>query len=200
MRRLLNFWSNLGNLFEYMMDIVLLSLCWLLCSIPLFTVGAATTALYDATIHTFRFGEGGTYARFFGTFKREFKLATLSWLMWMVIWATGFYILRFAAGINPMFLLAGLILMLLPTGMMCWVFPVLSRFTYNFPSLNKTAVAFAGIRILSSVLIAVSTVMTVYICAWLWLPALFMPALLMLFWSIFMEKTFMQYMPGENEE
>jgi len=191
-----NFWKPFG----YLVDIFLLSLCWLICSIPVITIGAASTALYDATIHTIRFKEGGTYARFFRTFKNEFKLSTLSWLMWMVIWATGFYVLRFAAGINSLFLMAGLVLMLLPTGMMCWVFPILSRFTYDFSSLNKTAVAFAGIHIVSTLVVALSTVITVYFCVWLWLPALFMPALLMLFWSIFMEKTFKKYMPAENEE
>ena len=190
------FWT----LVNFIGDIFLLSLCWLVCSLPIVTAGAATTALYDATVHSFRFKEGGTFARFFRTFKNEFRLATLSWLMWLVIWATCFYMLSFAAGIDSMYLTVGLVIMLLPTGISCWVFPILSRFTYDFSSLNKTALAFAGTHIIATLIIALSTLVAVYLCAWLWLPALFLPALLMLFWSLFMEKTFIKYMKSDDDK
>ena len=191
--------SRFWRPFSYFLDIFLLSICWLLCSVPVFTVGAATTALYDAVVHTIRFGEGGTYARFFRTFRREFVLSTLSWLLWAAIWAGCFFLLRTAAQLSSMLLMAGLVLMLLPTGIICWVFPILSRFTHSFASLNKTAVAFAGLHILTTLVIALSTAAAIYLCAWLWLPTLFMPALLVLFWSVFIERVFRKYMPEDDE-
>ena len=38
------FWNGMGRLF----DIVELNLLWLVCSLPLFTVGSASAALYSA--------------------------------------------------------------------------------------------------------------------------------------------------------
>ena len=39
-------------------DLVMLSLMWALCSIPLVTLGPATAALYDAAVKILRRGEG----------------------------------------------------------------------------------------------------------------------------------------------
>ena len=58
-------------------DVVGLSLCWVLCSLPVITVGAATTALYDSIYHGVRRGETGDYVRFFRTFRESFKPAAL---------------------------------------------------------------------------------------------------------------------------
>jgi len=185
--------SGLMKTLNYIADIFLLSVCWLIFSLPIITMGAATTALYDAAVHTFRFKEGGTYARFFRTFKREFKLATLSWLLWAVIWATFYYALGMLSnlgGEENVLGMACLLLMLLPTGTLCWVFPVLSRFTFDFKNLNKAALALAGVNALSTVIIGAVTALSFYLCVVLWAPALFLPTLLMLFWSLFMERGF----------
>ncbi len=44
------FWQTL----DHLADLLILSLLWLLCSLPLVTAGAATTALYDAAAHCLR--------------------------------------------------------------------------------------------------------------------------------------------------
>ena len=52
-------------------DILALSVLWLLCSIPVLTLGAATTALYDSVVRCIRYKQSGPYERFFRTFKNE---------------------------------------------------------------------------------------------------------------------------------
>ena len=59
-------------------DVLALSLLWTFLSLPLFTLGAATTALYDSVAHCVRGGEAPPYARFFRAFKAEFKLSALT--------------------------------------------------------------------------------------------------------------------------
>ena len=67
----------------------MLSCCWVLCCVPVGTIGAACIALYDATAHCVRGGEGGMYRRFFRTFKNELGRGFLLTLFWAVI---GFFL------------------------------------------------------------------------------------------------------------
>ena len=124
--------------FGVIADLLLLSVFWLLCALPGFTLGAAGTALYDAVAHGFRYREGETITRCFGTLKREFKLATLSFLSLGALWAACFLALRLfianasGSSFSVVLALAGLFLMLLPTGVLCWTFPLLSRFSFDW--------------------------------------------------------------------
>lgn len=56
---------------------VVLSLLWLLCSLPLVTMGAANTALYTMTLRMVRNEDGKTATGFFRAFKDNFKEATI---------------------------------------------------------------------------------------------------------------------------
>jgi len=58
-----------------------LNLLWFLCSIPIFTIGASTTALYYACLKIVRDEEGPIAAMFFHSFKENFKQATQLWLI-----------------------------------------------------------------------------------------------------------------------
>lgn len=62
-------------------NMVLLSLCWLVFSIPIVTIGASTTALYSVCFKMLRNEEGHICRQFFSYFKSNFKQATLSWLI-----------------------------------------------------------------------------------------------------------------------
>lgn len=58
-----------------------LNALWLLCSLPIVTMGAATTALYCVSIKLVRGSEGAVYKQFFRSFKENFKQATQLWLI-----------------------------------------------------------------------------------------------------------------------
>ena len=64
-------------------DIILLNILTVLLSIPVVTIGAAVTALYDAMWRILR-DEGGIYKNFFLAFKNNFKQATIIWLLALV--------------------------------------------------------------------------------------------------------------------
>ena len=58
-----------------------LNLLWLLCSLPVFTIGASTTALYYASLKVVR-GEASYVGRlFFRAFRENFRQATVLWLI-----------------------------------------------------------------------------------------------------------------------
>lgn len=192
--------------FGYFADILLLSLMWLLCSLPIVTLGAATTALYDAVAHGFRYGERQVYGRFFRTFKRELLGSLPSTLLWLLVVGGCYWLLkRFvstagAADISVVAAVAGLVLLLVITGAACWVFPLLSRFTFGFAGLNFTALKLAFAHLLSTFCMAVSLWFCIYLCVRFLVPVFVLPALLMLFWTLFLEPVFRKYMPEYNND
>ena len=62
-----------------------LNALWLVCSLPIFTIGASTTALYYVTLKIAGDEEGDVMQQFFRAFKRNFKQATVVWLILLAV-------------------------------------------------------------------------------------------------------------------
>lgn len=73
-------WRYIGKLG----DLMILNVLWIVCSIPIFTIGASTTALYYVTLKLARDDDGYTIKSFFKSFKENFKQATVIWLILLV--------------------------------------------------------------------------------------------------------------------
>ncbi len=58
-----------------------LNILWLVCSLPIITIGASTTALYDCTLKIADGIDGELTKRFFSSFKQNFAQATRVWLI-----------------------------------------------------------------------------------------------------------------------
>lgn len=71
------FWSFFGKL----TDASLMSLLWVLTSLPLITIGASTTAFYKYTLLQVQDLEGSLVKSYFTAFRAYFKKATLLWLL-----------------------------------------------------------------------------------------------------------------------
>ncbi len=180
-------------------DLIFLSLLWAFLCLLILPIGPATTALYDAVVHGFRRKEEGIYGRFFRTLRAEFKIACLSGLLWgaliLVCALTVRWLLAlgehsrsaFAAGI------AYYVALIIPLGSACWVFPLLSRFTFDFKSLNLTAVRMALAYLPGTLILVLMTIEVLQWCLNAIYPFAFMPALTMLLWSLFIEKAFEKY-------
>lgn len=73
-------WRFIGKFF----DIMILNVLWFVCSIPIVTIGASTTAVYYVTLKLVRDEEGATVKSFFKSFKDNFKQSTVIWLLMLV--------------------------------------------------------------------------------------------------------------------
>ena len=60
-----------------MADLILLNLIFLLCCIPVVTIGPAITALYAVSLRSVRYGDGYVIQTFFRSFKQNFKQSLL---------------------------------------------------------------------------------------------------------------------------
>lgn len=70
-------------------DLVWSGLLWIFCSLPVFTIGASTTALYYTVVKCIRHDRGRVTPVFFGAFRANFKTATLVWLLYLLYLAVG---------------------------------------------------------------------------------------------------------------
>ena len=186
----------LWRILNSLTDIFAFSLIWLFCCLPIVTIGPATTALYDAVTHGIRYQETGPYRRFFRTFKADLKISIPTSLFWTAIIALGFLSLSYLQALGETNRAAAIassayyIIMLLPIGCACWVFPILSRFTYGFKDLNMTALRLAIAYLPQTVVLVLSTIEMVQLCVNFIFPSFFLPACLMLLWSLFTEPVF----------
>ena len=80
---------NIDNKFfralNKLVDMVILSFCWVISCIPVFTIGAASTALYDTSRRVIHRDEGYVWRGYWHAFKVNFKQATKAWLVQLII-------------------------------------------------------------------------------------------------------------------
>lgn len=177
-------------------DIFALSVLWLLCSLPLITLGAATTALYDCVVRCIRYKQEGVYSRFFRTFRAELKISLPTTLLWAGLIALLLLLVRYLRYLGGFYgtaraaSAAYYVLLVIPAGAACWVFPILSRFSFGFLPLNITAVKLCLARLPATLVLVLMSIEIAQLCIkWIY-PMFFMPALTMLLWSLFIEPAF----------
>lgn len=85
MNRLFGMHSPLMQKLAQLPDLVLLNLLWLGCSLPIVTIGAATTALYAVAQSYAAETDCGVVKPFFRAFAGNFRQSTLLWLPLLLI-------------------------------------------------------------------------------------------------------------------
>ncbi|HBN56514.1 MAG TPA: hypothetical protein DD414_07040 [Lachnospiraceae bacterium] len=122
------FWLGMGKIF----DIFVLNTLWLLCCLPVFTIGPATTALFYAMIHLVR-DEGFPVTQdFFRSFKQNFRQGIL---LGIPLTLTGAFLMadvwmcyRAGTGVYTFFMVFFAVMFLLWSFITLYAFPVLAKF------------------------------------------------------------------------
>lgn len=193
-------------------DIFILNLLFILCSLPIFTIGASYTALYYVTLKMVKDEDCYTVKSFFKSFKLNFKQATGIWLIVVLAGAILYGDLKILGGeysqyINmPSEIIKALSILLMAAGFIyiftfVFVFPVLSRFDNSTINTFKNAL-FMSIKHFPS---------TIAIILITFVPLIFIylepRALILIFViialsaycnSFFFVKIFVKYMPKET--
>lgn len=73
--------TPVAGLLSRLMDLILLNVFWFLCCLPIVTIGASTTALYDMTMRLAFHEEVGIISGFFKSFVHNLKRGTLLYLL-----------------------------------------------------------------------------------------------------------------------
>ena len=146
MRFLFDLDSPIMRFISRFCDIVILNVVFLITCIPIFTIGAANTALYDVVFRMDTEREGKLLATYFRSFQENFRQSTVLWLLLLLFGAatylnmTRFSILGEAAYLlgYGLFLLS-MMVMLLEVFLFSYGFPLLSRFRNSTRQTAKNA-------------------------------------------------------------
>ena len=193
--------SSLWRTVSAVADVMGLSLLWLLCSLPLITLGPATAALYAAVQGPVRRMENGAFSTFFHSLKENLKIgifatvplllfsAAVAWCCW-VIWqmalagSSAAYALVFFAAVLCLFLL----------GLFGYLFPTLARFEYSVGGLLRICFMLAVAHLPTTMLLGLLLLAGAY-ALWLnWCTLLFVPAVLALLASFLLERIYQKHM------
>ncbi len=113
-------------------DLMILNFLWIICSIPIVTIGASTTALYDVTLKLVDEAEGYLFKGFFKSFKQNFRKATIIWISILFIFSVigvnlAFWIkLKSVTGYIAVSVMVFIFFLFILTEV--YVFPILSNF------------------------------------------------------------------------
>lgn len=130
-----------------MTDLILLNVLWIICCLPVFTAGAATTAAYYVSITSIRCGDGYVVKRFFESFRKNFRQITPIWLgiliSCLILTADMLFWYRQENTFGKiMFVISGVVAFLLFIWIL-WIFPVFAKLEGRTGQLLKNAIAFA---------------------------------------------------------
>ena len=202
-RNLFNPDSHLMVTMTQITDCIFLSLFWLLCSMPVITVGASTAALYDAVYYGYRKGDKHPWTRFFRTLKQNLKGSILPSLVYLAVFASDGWCLiqlwnAMATGRMSEGLFAGLaLLVMLVLGVISVIFPVLSRFENTAAQLLKNTLFLAMANLPRTLAVGMLNGLSIWLCARFVVPLFFLPALVALISTLMLEPMFKPYMPEE---
>ena len=76
--------SRIGEVLSGLIDLIFAGLLWLVCSLPIITIGASSTALYYAVAKCVRHNRGRLASTFFHGFRSNFRQATVIWLLFLL--------------------------------------------------------------------------------------------------------------------
>ena len=140
-------------------DLMILNILTLICCLPIFTAGAAFTALHYVSLKIVRNEEGYIVKSFFKSFKENFKQATIIWLI--ALFAIGFLITDFWLITEyelqlgywfKVILMAVFVLVVFTT---TFVFPAMAKFTNTTMQTLKNAFAMSVLQFPKTILMII---------------------------------------------
>lgn len=187
-----------------MVDTVILSALWVIFSMPIFTMGAASTALYYTVHKTLRRNRGYIYSNFWNSFKENFKQSTIVWLILLAIYAifgADLYLtwqfLKAGMQWGVMFYLF-LVLILMTIVWTIYIVAYSARFENTKKATMKNAAAIAVVNLGWSFLILFLFLVGALVIGLIPIMIFLLPAVITLLYDIILERIFRKYMTEED--
>ena len=165
MKDLFNLNSVWVQRFAMLTNLVFLNILWLVCCIPVFTAGAATSALYHTVFQYHTNTDDEVLRPFFRAFRANFRQSTLfllPFLASLVLLAFDMiYLVSHGTGVALLFPL--LVIACLLMGMMVHLFPLIARFDMDAKALLRTAFSLTVLHLPATLVVLILTVLPVFL-------------------------------------
>lgn len=146
-------------------DLILLNILWIICSLPVVTIGASTTALYSVMLKMAANEEGYILRGFLDGFRKNWKQSTMVWMVLLligaVIGADFMIVRRMPGGLGSAGLVltgAAAVIYLIET---VFVFPLIAKFENTTLHMMKNAILIPAARFPFMVLVMFLTGMCI---------------------------------------
>lgn len=163
--KLFNIDSPMMQALSKIADLFILNLLFMVCCIPIITIGTSLTALYTVTLKTARNEESYVFRSFFKAFKDNFKISTLSWLILLIAGTILFVDFRYAVVFpepyNHIIRVATVFLSILYLLLITYLFPYIARFENTLKDSFKNAFLLSVTHLLYTFLFLVIGVLAI---------------------------------------
>ncbi len=182
--------SKIGAVLTAVIEIVTAGLLWIVCSLPIVTIGASSTALYYAVVKCIRHERGGLTKSFFKAFRRDFKTATLLWMIFLAAALLFVSDVRGFSEMSGMLSTVGKLLLLALLAFFPWVFAFVSRFSNTVGGTLKYC-GYLALRNIGKTILMTIELLGFGLIVWLMPPLVFLlPGLVCLLLSLHIEPVF----------
>ena len=161
MRNLFSLDGPLAQIMNTVADLVIINLLWLVCSLPIITIGAASVAAHYACQKLLR-SEGSIVRNFFASFKLNFKQATFAWLLIVLVAIClfvdiGILLPLSFPGKTLINILLGLIIFIC-LFITSYLFPLLAQFDNTLKNMIINSLRFSLMHLITTILLILPVV------------------------------------------
>ncbi|MDD6199735.1 MAG: YesL family protein [Firmicutes bacterium] len=202
--------SPTGSLMEFVGkvgDFLILSILWLVCCLPVITIGASTTAMFYVSFRLLAGEEEGCFRDFFRSFKENFRQATLLWLAALLLGAflgldLYFYLMWSAAGewigtgLFAIFAAATVLYLCV----MLYLFPYVARFRCTFRTAVRNTAYLSLRHIPYTLAMMAADLLLTILCLQVGVLLAALPGMIAFVNGLCLSRVFSRYLPGKASE
>ena len=168
----MGFFSVDGHLYRFIArfwDMIKLNFFWLLCSLPIVTMGASTAAAFTITLKMVDDQEGYIAKDFFPAFKANLKqgsiMGILLLLAMIALWLD-FQFFNLLENNPIIFLIMGFLGLFIFTLTFLYAFPLLARYQNTIPNIMRNSFDISIRYFVRTLLLIILLVFEILICLW----------------------------------
>jgi len=201
------FYTKAFDVLSKAADLVCLNILWFLTSLPIFTLGASTCALYESVMKVLA-DEGTVTRNYFRAFKKNFRQGTCAWLIFLaielVLAGDMFILLNYFSKTPAAILWIPLLLSLVIfSAAAVYVFPLIVRYENTLKQHLKNALVLAVTRLIYTIPLTIVTLGSLFISYILFPMSLmlwvFFAASLIVFTNLFIFRSLFRELEGADE-
>ena len=187
-------------------DALVLGMMWLVCSLPIITIGASSAAFYYAYHEVVRLESGHVWQAFWTAFRSNFKKATKSWLVVLAIVIFAIVDYGIVGGMSGEAMFHGILLvsiaviLVITLAWALYLFPCIARFDMELGTIMKNCaiIAFANLQWTLLLILIFGVAVGIPMLA----PgfSLFTPTAYMFLANRILERVFRKYMTPEDRK
>lgn len=166
---LFNMNSGFFKFINRLLDVLFLNFLWIICSLPIVTIGAATCAAFSISLKMVDDEEGYIGKAFFKEFKKKFKQGTLMWM----ITAPCIYILYLlwqlvikSEDINVIVIIGVIFLTAIAISINLYSYPLIARYENSLRNIIKNSFGICLQYFVKTIILTVVVVIEIVIIMW----------------------------------